>query len=142
MPEEDTMTPAEVRARMQLALMRLSLISDAATTKLGDRVHGGEANRAPKGPRSSMAEYHRRQWRRARSHEARCEALREAEKALINARHAPRRSHVKGTLEWRLAIARDPRPAPVVAEVYGVSRQHVYRIRAASGLRATLSPHS
>jgi hypothetical protein len=125
----EEMSPAELRSRMQLTLIRMVLISEGKTTKLGDVIHGGDPDRSPRGPRSSMAEYHRRQWRRARSHEARAEALQAAEKALINARYAPRRSLVSGTLEWRLAIARDPRPAAIVAEVYGVSRGHVYYCR-------------
>jgi hypothetical protein len=65
------------------------------------------------------------------THEARCEALTAAQEALINAHHAPRRSLIAGMLEWRVAIAHDPRRAEVVAQVYGVSRGQVYYCRKA-----------
>lgn len=127
--ELDQIDPRELEARMRLTLLKLSVISEASGVRLGDVIHGGTPDRSPRGPHSSIAEYHRRVWRRAHSHEARCEALRGAQSAYIRARYAPRRSNVPGTLEWRLAIARDPRPAPVVAEVYGVSLRHVYNLR-------------
>lgn len=132
----------KVEDRMIVVLRQMAVLSEASGAQLGDTIHGGEKNNAPKGPRGSMAEYHARCWRRAKGTLARADALSNAEAALINARYAPRRSMVSGTLEWRLAIARDPRPAPVVAEVYGVSRQHVYRLRAVSARAATLSPQS
>jgi hypothetical protein len=132
------MSPAELRSRMQLTLIRMVLISEGKTTKLGDVIHGGDPDRSPRGPRSSMAEYHRRQWRRARSHEARLEALQEAEKALIRARYASRaNSPLRDTLEWKRWVASDPRPAKVVAQVYEVSLSHVYYLRKQHAAYAT-----
>jgi hypothetical protein len=127
----EQLSPAELEARMRQILSELAVTAEAAGVKLGDIIHGGEPDRSPHGPRCTLAEYHGRRWRRARSHEARCEALTAAQEALINAHHAPRRSLVAGTLEWRVAIARDPRRAEVVAQVYGVSRGHVYYCRKA-----------
>lgn len=129
------MTPTDtvdVESSMRRVLMEMTVLSEASGAKLGDVVHGGEPNNAPKGPRSSMADYYGRRWRRARGALSRAEVLAEAQDALINAKYAPMRSMLVGTLEWRLAIARDPRPARIVANVYGVSMTHVYYLRKTS----------
>lgn len=121
--------PTDDDARMRQVLVEMGVISEASSTRLGDVVHGGEPDRSPKGPRVSMAAFHARAYRRARGPLAKAEALDVAEKALTNARYAPKRTNIAGTLEWRLAIGDDPRPAKVVAEVYGVAIEHVYYCR-------------
>lgn len=118
-------------ARMRQIIAEMSVISEARGQQFGDIIQGGnEPSRAPKGPRSSMAQYFARAWRRAHSVQQRQETLEEAEKALHNARHAPKRELVVGTTEWRRAIADDPQSAKEVSWTYGVSTQHVYHVRA------------
>lgn len=116
--------------RMRQVLAEMETISEAGAAQLGDLIHGGEPNRAPKGPKVSLAEEHRRAYMDANGPTSRCAALQAAEDALINARHAPRRELVSGTLEWRVAIGDDPRPVRTVAIVYGVTEAHVYKMRA------------
>lgn len=52
-----------------------------------------------------------------------------ARTALRNARYAPERRHVRGTLEWRQAIAKDERTAKDVAKLFDVSERTVYYYR-------------
>lgn len=115
--------------RMRQVLAELEVLSEAGAAQLGDVVHGGTPNRAPKGPKLSLADEHRRAYRRANGPTSRRAALQAAEEALTNARYAPRRELVSGTLEWRVAIGDDPRPVRVVAQVFGVTEAHVYRMR-------------
>lgn len=119
-----------VDARMRQVLAEMEVISEAGGIQLGDVIHGGSPDRSPKGPRLGMAEEHRLAYRHANGPISREAVLEAAEIALTNARYAPKRDLVANTLEWRIAIARDLRPARVVAQVFGVSRQHVYRMRA------------
>lgn len=116
-------------ARMRQIITEMTVISEAAAQQFGEIVHGGECSNQPKGPRTSMAEYHARAWRRAHSPKQRSEALEAAERALHNAKHAPRRELLVGTTEWRLMIADDPQSAKEVGWTYGVSTQHVYNVR-------------
>lgn len=125
--------------RMAQVVAEMTVISEAGAAQLGDLIHGGEKNQAPKGPRESMAEEHARAYEAAPGPVSRREALREAEDALIRARLSPRRQFVPGTLEWRVAIARAEGSIEEVSIVYGCSRSTVYRLReqfGAGSLRA------
>lgn len=110
-------------------LAELTILSEVPATQHGDKVHGGEPNRAPRGPKLSLADEHRQAYERAKTPGQRAAALKKAELELLHAQYTP--PHViRGTLEWQKAIADDPRPAWKVAEMFACSDRHVYRMRA------------
>lgn len=56
--------------------------------------------------------------------------IRDALEELRSIRYSRRPMVDRETVEGRLMIGRDPRPATTVAYIYGYSRQHVYKLRA------------
>ena len=115
-------------ARAQRVLLELNLISEKSAARHGDLVRGGMRDNAPRGPKLSEADELLRAYEKARTDGERELIIEAAEQAIREAKYS-RRGLVKGTVEWRVAIALDPRPVDVVAWIYGCSRQHVYKMR-------------
>ena len=118
---------------MAQIIAQMSVLSEAGASHLGDVVRGGEPSNAPKGPRLSLADWHREAWRRKPT----TETLEAAEADLRQARFSKYKKHqfVNGTLEQRIAIANEPGRVADVAEKFGCSVRHVYNMRKISRSR-------
>lgn len=124
---------AELDDEMAQLLAKLSVLSEVAGRSYDSvHVHGGERSGAPSGPSESLYDTFHRRYSSARSETAKSEVIEAAEQALTQAQLSPRRHLVANTLEWRVAIATDPRSAGVVAWIFGCTERHVYRLRAIS----------
>lgn len=131
-------------ALMHDALLRLYLQADGKTASLAYRGEGkargdtGGSLHPSRIPGSSAARDIDALWRgfsSARTHRARLRLILEAQETVLRVAHAPDRSRVRDTVEWRERIATDPRSCRVVARVFGVSASTVGNIKRAA-LRA------
>ena len=118
--------------KMAQVLAEMSVLAEAPGAKHGDIVHGGEREQAPRGPDRTLCELHAERYRRAGGPVSRAQALRDAERALVEVRVSPTAGHglTPETLEWRVAIARAEGSVEMVAHRFGVARSTVYRCRA------------
>jgi hypothetical protein len=96
-----------------------------------DKVSTGEKS-APT-PQSATAQemaYWDREWRRQSSDRARLELLVRMQPVVTRLRFAPHTLTERGTLEWKRAVAKDPREPADVWGTYDISRATWYRIKA------------
>lgn len=125
-----TRDPARDRL-MNHILAELELASTAKAATLEARTSQGK----PSGnePKSGGAPHRYYRWlyfTNAKTDEDRRKALEAALQELRHIRFSRRPKVDMETAEGRLQIGRDPRPASVVAHVYGYSIRHVRRLRA------------
>jgi hypothetical protein len=122
---------------MAAAVTGLYLCADGGSMALKERVSGGHSgSRAPSGGEdyhNLMADYFR-----CATHRHRLAVIREAQETLRGIRHSMSvdRSLVPKSPEWKAAIRNDPRPVRVLADVYGVGKSTVARIKAENVLVA------
>lgn len=116
---------------MSAAVTGLYLVADGGSMSLAERVSGGHsASRAPTGGEDYhdlMADYYR-----CSTHRQRLVVIREAQETLRRIRHSMSvdRSLIPKTPEWKAAIRNDPRPVRVLADVYGIGKSTVARLKA------------
>lgn len=132
------MTTETLDLLMQRILIELQLASTVTSSMGFTRTASPERTRhqhpdskRPPGPQRTDAEHFDRRYRHARTDLQRRIIIREALDELRSIRYG-RHAKSDSTLEARLEIGRDTRPASIVAYVYGYSRQHIYRLRAAA----------
>lgn len=89
-----------------------------------------DPRRAPTGDGDPPHEFFRRRYAGCRTDTQRRRVVEDALAELRAIRYALRPKVNRDTLEGRLEIGRDPRPAGVVAYVYGFSERHIHRLRA------------
>ena len=124
-----TRDPARDRL-MHAVLTKLELASTAKAQTLEARTTQGK--RSTSEPRHAGAPHRYFRWlyRSAKTDEEQREAIRKALAELRHLRYGRRPKVDMETREGRLEIGRDPRPASVVAYVYGYHVRHVRRLRA------------
>lgn len=126
-------------ALMNEALTRILLVSDGGTAALKERItHSHATTRAPSSDLAVTLESLSVRFVRCKTHRRRLQIIRDAQRLATLLRYAPDRSAVHGTDEWRSTVANDDRSCRVLAEVYGVSRETVRRIKRDAG---TLGQH-
>lgn len=115
---------------MHEALRRLMLTSDGHAMPLREQVTSSRTQTTV--PSSTVAAELDRLWdlyTGAWTHRKRLAAVKEAQDTVLRLQFAPDRSKVRGTQEWKDALASDPRPLRIVASVFGVSHQTVANYR-------------
>lgn len=124
------MTARAARDRlMHAVLVQLELASSASAAQLERTAHGKPGSIEPKWGEAPARRF-RWQYRHADDDADRDEIIAKALAELRRIRYAQRPKVDMETREGRLQIGRDPRPASVVAYVYGYSIRHVRRLRA------------
>lgn len=119
-------------ALMDEALLRILLTADGRAQTLTERVTGSHpGTMAPTSDLAATLDALSRDFMRCRTHRARLVIIKAAQRTADRLRHAPDRSKVRGTAEWRQAIAADPRKFRAIAAVYGVSISTVSSIKKA-----------
>lgn len=123
---------------MDEALCRILLVSDGGVVPLDSRISARRAeSREPSSDLAAIVERLDGLFRACKTHRTRLLVIREAQAVADRLRYAPDRSLVRGTNEWREAIAQDPRSCRVVASTYCLSETTVRRIKRDAG---TLAP--
>lgn len=115
---------------MTAVLLALEQISVAPAGSIGYSSPGEDEDGGGGPPWHFAPHVHfRRRYESCTTDAGRREVLEEALEEIRRIRYARRPKIDAGTLEGRLTIGRDTRPARIVATVYGYSIQHVYRLR-------------
>lgn len=119
-------------ALMHNALLGIYLRADGGTAKFDQAGKGrgkpGGSSRAPVSGLWADLEALERAYRQSRTHRHRLLVIREAQQ-LVVAHSKTDPSQVRNTPEWRLRIARDPRPRRQIAKDYCVSSKTITAIR-------------
>ena len=119
---------------MDEALCRILLVSDGGIVALEPRVSGRRAeSHEPSSDLAVIVDDLGGRFMACRTHRARLLVIREAQAVADRLRYAPDRSLVRGTTEWREAIARDSRSCRVLARAYGIGETSVRRIKREAG---------
>ena len=103
-----------------------SAAGDLQTTITTGKTDSGNAPPPSDAPHLHYA----RRYAGCRTDDHRRAVISDALEELKSLRYSRKPAVDRETLEGRLMIGRDPRPARVVAYVYGFSERHVYRLRA------------
>ena len=105
------------------------LVSDGAVAALKVRITGTHDAQAPTSDLAAIIDSLEERYEGCKTHRKRLLIIKEAQDTADRLRHAPNRSMVNGTKEWREAIAQDSRSCRVLAGVYGVSHMTISRIK-------------
>lgn len=114
---------------MDVALLRVMLVSDGAVMALRERTSGSRTASTPTSDLAAVIELLGWRFGQCKTHRARLAVIKEAQDEADRLRYAPDRSVVQGTQEWRAAIAKDSRSSRVLAGVHGVSHMTIARIK-------------
>lgn len=115
---------------MRAVLAELELLSTVAATTPEAKGKGGKPEDRPPTWGDAPAPRLRRKYDRATDDEARRTVIAEGLEELRQARYSKRTGAADmGTLEGRLRVGRDPRPAGLLAYIYGYSVRHIHRLR-------------
>lgn len=123
---------------MSDALTRLYLVADGGTaswerrpekTARGDSGAKAHPSSIPSSSGARDWEKLRREFDLARTHRARLRLILEAQYAAVALAYAPDRSMVRGTREWEMSVAADPRSNRALARVYSSSHMTIQRIK-------------
>lgn len=115
---------------MDEALRRIMLTSDGAVMALRERTTGGYADtREPTSTLAGTIDELGSRFANCKTHRTRLAVIKEAQGTAIRLAYSPDRSMVRGTQEWREAIAADTRSCRVLAEVWGVSKSSIAVIK-------------
>lgn len=119
----------DLRTLMNAVLTQLELASHTASSCFDSQkiTHGKASAVAPPRVDASYLLF-RTRFDGCRTDAQRRAVITDALKELRSVRYAKRQAHT-GTREGRRLIGLDPRPVGIVAEVYGYSEAHVYRLR-------------
>lgn len=97
----------------------------------GDKITQGEKDQpAPQSSTAQEMAFFDRAWRRCKTDRQRLELLAEMQPIVVRLRFAPHVSTRRGTWEWKVAVAKDPRAPHEVWGTYQISRPTYYRIKA------------
>ena len=119
---------------MDEALGRILRVSDGGVSGLKPRISVRRAeSHEPSSDLAVIVDYLGGRFMACKTHRTRLLVIREAQAVAVRLRYAPDRSLVRGTKEWREAIARDPRSCRVVARTYGIGETSVRRIKREAG---------
>lgn len=125
-----TPSPTLERA-MRNVIAQLSTVSHVRAARVqADIAHLKPEGSPPSGEPFEVCAYYRAKFNRCESDWKRLEVIGEAQRFLSQMRYAPDRAFIRGTLSWKLAIARDQRVSVEVACTYGVSSSYVRKLRA------------
>jgi len=122
------MTDLQARARRILAQLSVTAEARAARLDAAPIAHHKPGHRPPPWNGPSSYDHHARRIRHARTPAQLQAAIEDAEAELDAIRYARRRADTT-TIDGRALIAFDPRPAHIVAYVFGVPVRHVYTLR-------------
>lgn len=119
------------------AILSLMLMSKAKAIRLESESARAKPGTTAPPPSSGPEDALQDQWERCLNNRQRLVVLKRAQKAVQRARYGGTKSErFAGTLDWKIAVARDPRPAPVIANVYGISPSYVRTLRGRYGARS------
>ena len=122
------MTDLQARARRILAQLSVTAEARAARLDAAPIAHHKPGHRPPPRHGPSSYDHHARRIQAARTPAQLQAAIEAAEAELDAIRYARRRADTT-TIDGRALIAFDPRPAHIVAYVFGVPVRHVYTLR-------------
>jgi len=110
---------------------QLALLSNVSAASLGEHIHQGKPGSktlrlAGEPPHLEFA----RRYNGCHTDRSRQEVIDWGNEQLIQTAYSKRRNIDLDTQEGRLMVGRDPRPVSIKAEVYGYSRQHIWRLEA------------
>jgi hypothetical protein len=121
---------ARVVAQLEVTSNAASALGFTRPSAVEQLANRPDPRRAPTGDADPPHEFFKRRYAGCRTDKQRRSVIEDA-LAELRAIHYARRPKVdRNTLEGRLEIGRDPRPAGVVAYVYGFSERHIHRLRA------------
>jgi hypothetical protein len=109
--------------------LQLLLLAEGSTTSMEDQRGGAAKSRPPKPAGQELCNLEGRWAECTTNHDRRC-VVRDAQEILRGYKFPkadPRTS--RGTAEWRLQIALDARPMPMITQFWGVSERTVYYYR-------------
>lgn len=136
--DDPTVCPSAFVFKARELLKALVLMSEAPAGAIASEdatAEAGSAHVKPSGsapPKvSDTAGKLAKEWQGATTNRRRLRLLWEMQRALEEARYSPSRDRVRGTLDWKIAVATDERTASVVGHVYGISARQVRTYRAA-----------
>ena len=117
-------------ALMDEALLRITLTSDGRAMALTERISGSHAGTlAPTSDLATELDQLSSRFMRCKTHRARLYAIKDAQAVADRLCYAPDRSVIRGTVEWRQAIAKDARSCRVLASIHGVNASTISRIK-------------
>lgn len=114
---------------MDEALMRIMLTADGAVMALKERVTGSSSPQAPTSDLAAIIDDYGERFTTCKTHRRRLQIIKEAQSTAVRLRYSPDRSLIHGTTEWREAVAKDDRSVRVLANVYGVGKSTIARIK-------------
>lgn len=116
---------------MDEALCRIILTSDGAAVALRARTTGTrERSQAPSSDLAAIVDELDKRFEGCRTHRARLVVIKDAQETADRLRYSPKSEIlIRGTVEWRQALANDPRPRRVVAADYRVSSKTITACR-------------
>lgn len=119
---------------MDEALRMAALTADGSVMRLQVRIRGGGggSDSTPMSDLGRTLDRLTEDYTSCKTHRARLRVIKEAQDTVTRLRYAPDRSRVRGTREWKEAIAADARPCRKLAVVYGVSHMTIARIKKAA----------
>ena len=118
-----------LNALMREAIEGLILTNDGSVASWSRRVTGSRSPVSPTSTLGQLVEALLRAYIASQTHRERIVVIKDAQTALAERKFAPDRSKVRGTLEWKAAIAKDARSLRALARIYGVSHGTVANLK-------------
>jgi hypothetical protein len=119
-----------LNALMDITLNRIMLVSDGAIMALKERTTGSHATSVtPTSDLATVIDDLGSRFTQSKTHRRRLTIIKEAQTTADRLRFSPDRSKVRGTKEWREAVASDSRSCRVLATVYGVSKSTISNLK-------------
>lgn len=120
---------------MDEALTGIMLTSDGAVMSLKQRTTGTKEQNAPTSNLAALLDELAGRFSGCKTHRRRLEVIKEAQFVLQRLRYSPKSDILlRGSAEWRKALATDPRPQRVVTADYRVSSKTITAARKEFGV--------
>lgn len=129
--KKPSLPPPLLDRALKDVLVKLRMLSSVRAARLGSetaRLKPGSS--PPRGSGKDVSAWLHRRYKAADNNYDRLLVIKEAQAVLREGLYSVERAHIRGTLEWKLALARDPRISVEVAVAWGVSSSYVRQLRA------------
>jgi hypothetical protein len=122
--------PPRLRRFFAQLLIQLNLQAEGSAAPIGrNGSSGSKPGSMPPPPVEAVAHKYLRLYLHARTVQQRLDVVSAAQEELERARFGPPAAKVRGTHDWKVAIATDQRPSAAVAVLYDISPGYVRKLR-------------
>lgn len=112
------------------AILSLTLMSKAKAIRLQPESSRQKPGATPPPPAHGPEEWLQREWDQCVNNRTRLLVVKKAQEEVNKMRFGGVKSErYAGTLDWKMAVAQDPRKSTVVAQIYGISASYVRTLR-------------